>query len=174
MTRILEKYDSIKTAFDKYIDIVRKVNVRREFWTNETKIKIIDSLTLVKDSFNFDWQVQSLEQSRNYQTINICFNSKRSGIADIKIDEFTNKEKGYKAYTKHDGYLAFCQSYNGKINLIIGFPFIDELISQMVAKVIDTIVPENLTEELISKYVITFLDTMIEWEGKDIASIGFK
>jgi hypothetical protein len=174
MMRILEKHNSIKDAFDKYTDTLKKVNERRELWTNETKTNIINTLTLVKDTFKFDWQVQRLEGTKNYQTINICFNKKNSGIVDVKIDEVTGKEKGFKAYTKSGGYLAFCQSYNGKINVIIGFPYIDEWVSQMDAKVIDTIEPELVTEELISKHVVNFLETMTDWEGKDRESIGFK
>jgi hypothetical protein len=174
MTRILEKHDSIKVAFDKYVDTLQKTNERRELWTNETKAKIIESLTLVKDSFKCDWLVQRLERTRNCQTINICFNTKNSGIVDVKIDESTGKEKGVKSYTKHGGYLAYCQSYNGKINVIIGFPYIDEWVFQMDAKVIDTIEPERVTEELISSHVIKFLDIMTEWEGKDRNPIGFK
>lgn len=174
MTRNLEKHDIIKDAFEKYTYILKKVNERRELWTNETKAKIIDTLTLVKDTFKFDWQVQRLEGTQNYQAINICFNQKSSGIVDIKIDEHTGKQKGFEAYTKHGGYLAFCQSYNGKINVIIGFPYIDEWVSQMDVKVIDNIEPEQATEELISKYVVKFLETMTEWEGKDRDTIGFK
>ena len=45
MTRILEKHDSIKDAVDKYTDTLKKVNERREIWTNESKAKIIDVLT---------------------------------------------------------------------------------------------------------------------------------
>ncbi len=174
MTRILEKHDSIKDAVDKYTDTLKKVNERREIWTNESKAKIIDTLTLVKETFKFDWQVQRLEGTKNYQTINICFNQKSSGIIDIKIDEATGKEKGLKAYIKQGGYLAFCQSFNGKINVIIGFPSIEEWVSRMDVKVIDTIEPEQVTEELISKHVVKFLETMTEWEGKDRETIGFK
>lgn len=174
MTRILEKHDDIKVAFEKYTDTLKKTSERRDLWTNETKAKIIETLTLVKDSFKFDWQVQRIEGTQNYQTINICFNQKHSGIVDVTIDEATGKQKSFKVYTKHGGYLAYCQSYNGKINVIIGFPYIDEWVSQMDIKVIDTIEPVQVTEELISKHVIKFLDMMTEWEGKDRDSIGFK
>jgi len=171
MTRILEKHDIIKAAFDKYTETVSKVNERRDLWTNETKVKIIETLTLVKDSFKFEWHVQKLEQTLNFQTINICFNQKNSGTVDVIIDTET---KVYKTYTKYGGYLAYCQSYNGKINVIIGFPYIDELVYKRDIKVIYTIEPEQVTEELISKHVVMFLETMAEWEGKDRESIGFK
>jgi hypothetical protein len=170
----LEKHDSISSAVDKYKDSIKKVNERREIWTKETKSKIFETLTKVKDAFEQDWQVQRLEHTQNCQTINICFNSIHSGIVDINTDVVTSKEKATKAYIKHGGYLAFCQTYNGKIKVIVGFPYIDEWIAPMDPKVIDTIEPEKLTEELISKYVVIFIENMTDWEGKDRESIGFK
>lgn len=173
MIRVLQNHSNIENAFEKYIGTLKKTNERRELWTNETKAKIVETLTLINNTFNFDWHVQKIEGILNYQTINICFNNKTSGILDAETEPTTGKQKVAKAYIKYGGYLAYCQSYNGKINVIIGFPHIEEWVSKMDIKVIDTIDPSEVTEELISTHMVKFLDTMTEWEGIERTPIGF-
>ncbi len=173
-TRILNKNDKVKIAFNRYIDTLKKTEERRELWKTETKNKLIDTLTLIQKSFKFDWRVQKLESDENYQTINIHCDSKNSGIVENKIDSSTGKVTGKKAYIKHGAYLAYCQSHNGRINVIIGFPYIDELVSKMDIKVIATIEPNQVSEDLISDHVIKFLNTISEWEGMDTPQIGFQ
>jgi hypothetical protein len=174
MTRVLQNHDKVKTAFDKYVDTLKTVQERRQLWKTETKDKIIEILTLIQNSFKFDWHIQRLEQIENYQTININCNNQSSGMVETIIDNETGKPKKFKAYVKYGGYLAYCQSYNGKINVIIGFPYIEEWVTQKDAEVIATIEPNQMTEEMISQHVIKFLQTMTEWEGMDRPPIGFK
>jgi hypothetical protein len=172
MTQILENKAEISQAFKKYLESLDKTNERRILWNKDTKRQIVETLELIVSSFKYDWLVQRLEYIENYQTINVCLNNKGSGMIQNIKDSDTGYSVGHK-YIKHGGYLAFCQSYNGNINVIIGFPYIDEWVLPMDTKVIATIEPSQVTEELITEYVITFLQTMTEWEGHDRPSDGY-
>ncbi len=173
ITEVLENHNMLKEAFDKYLNSLDQTNERRQLWNSEVKEKIFNVLTSIYNSFKFDWHVQRLESVSNYQTINISCNSHNSGMVKTFYDDNTGKPTKRKAYTKHGGYLAYCQSYNGKINVIIGFPYIDEWVTQMDAKVIATVEPSAITEDIISQHVIKFLQIMSEWEGMDRPPIGF-
>lgn len=173
MAGIIANQEKLQEAFDKYVSTLTKTSERRKLWTGETKNKIIETLTTIQNNFKMGWRVQKIEQAENYQTINIHIDQQNSGIVETKVDYEKNRTSR-KAFTKYGGYLAFCQSYNGKINVIIGFPYIEEWVSQMEAKVIATIEPSEMTEEVITNHVIKFLETMEDWEGKDRAAIGFK
>ena len=170
---VLENYNMLKEAFDRYLNSLNKTNERRQLWTSEVKEKIFNILTTIHNSFKFDWHVQRLESVSNYQTINISCNSQNSGLVETFYDNNTGNPTNRKVYTKHGGFLSYCQSYNGKLNVIIGFPYIDEWVTEMDAKVIATIEPSTITQEIISEHVIKFLQIMSEWEGMDRPPIGF-
>jgi len=174
MRRVLNKHGEIKSAFDSYMGTLKQTEARRDLWKSETKDKLLDTLSLIEKDFEFDWHVQKIDLMDNYQTVNISCNNKNSGIVEREIDLDTGKIKRSKAHVKRGGYLAYCQSYNGKINVIVGFPSIDELVDEKEVKVIANIEPKQLTEELISEQVIEFLKLLSDWEGMDRAPIGFK
>jgi hypothetical protein len=173
MTGELQNQEKVKIAFDKYVDSLTKTTERRELWKTETKEKIYEILILVENSFKFQWHVQRIEVIENYQTINISFNSMGSGLIETTYDEKTNKPIKRKSFIKHGGYLAYCQSFNGKINVVIGFPYIEEWVDQMDLKVIATLEPSQITETIITEHLICFLQSMSEWEGKDRNPVGF-
>ncbi len=173
MAQILDNQDKLAEAFDRYIESLVKTEERRQLWVTETKGKILEVLKAIEKTFEFEWSVQLLEDIKNYQTINLSFANTQSGLEEILVNNKTGRKRK-KSYIKHGGYLAFCQSYNGKINVIIGFPDIEIWVLPMEAKVIATVEPSHITEELITEYVVKFLQTMTEWEGEDRLPIGFK
>lgn len=173
MNRELKNQEKVRIVFDKYVDSLTKTTERRELWKTETKEKIFEVLSLVEKTFKFQWHVQRIEVIDNYQTINICCNDRASGLIETIYEENTNNLIKRKSFIKHGGYLAYCQSYNGKINVVIGFPYIDEWVEQMNSKVIATLEPSQITETLITDQVIYFLQSLSEWEGKDRTPVGF-
>ena len=174
MERILNKQKKLKEAFEKYTESINKTNERRQLWKSETKGKIYDVLKLIEKNFKFDWHVQRLEDIENYETINISCNSKSSGLKETVRELGTENIKSSKVFVKYGGYLAFSQSYNGKINVFMKFPYIEEWVQEMNVEVFDTIEPVQITEELISDFVIKFLDKLSKWEGVDREPLGCK
>lgn len=167
METISEMQNKVKQTFDKYLEALNKTKERRQLWINETKERIIKTLTLIEQTYKFDWHVQRLENVQNYQTINICCNTQNSGIIETTFDINSNKPLKTKAYKKYGGYLAYCQSYNGKINVIMGLPHVEEWVGEMNTRVITTIEPSNVTEEIILQHVIEFLQILTKWEGME-------
>jgi hypothetical protein len=173
MTGELQNQEKVKVAFDKYVESLTKTNERRELWNTRIKEKIFEVLSLIENTFKFQWNVQKIETIENYQTINICCNDTSSGIIETIYESNTENPIKKKSFVKHGGYLAYCQSYNGKINVVIGFPYIEKWVDQMDSKVIATLEPGQITEASIIEHVTTFLQTMSEWEGRDRFPIGF-
>jgi hypothetical protein len=171
MERVLSNAKEVGTAFSQYQATLNKVAERRKLWASETKNEIIETLTLVANTFQFRWRVQKIEQVENYQTINICLDQQKDGI-ETSVGSGGNPTR--KSLIKHGGYLAYAQSHNGKINVFIGFPYIEDWVLPMDIKVIATVEPKEINEDLIISHVIKFLGVMEEWEGKDRGALGFK
>ena len=162
MTEI-KNQEEINKAFDKYKNALDRIDERRLLWNSEIKSIIIKSLTNIQQTHKLNWEVQRIENLKNYQTINISFYTTNSGIVEIKDKD--SDEKGLKKFVKHGGYLAYSQLYHGKISVFIGYPHIDEWVEQMENEFINLYEPNEINEDLIESHVITFLDTMAEWEG---------
>ncbi|MFH7010852.1 hypothetical protein ACHRV5_03215 [Flavobacterium sp. FlaQc-52] len=170
----MKNQEKLKQAFEKYSDSLIQIQERRLLWKNETKEKIYEALKTIENEFKPHFHIQKIEHIENYQTINISFNSQNSGMIETVKDFQTGKITSFKPYLKHSGYLAFSQSYNGKINIFMKFPYIEEWILEMNVEVFDTIEPKLVTEELISEFVIKFLNKQSQWEGADRTPVGFK
>ena len=155
--------DKIKHAFEDYKAILGQIDARRSFWTQEIHKRIKDTLTEIKDSLKMDCTLQDLQLYKNYSAINLHFNFKPSGIEPL------HRGEKFEGYTKEGGYLAFSQSYNGIIFVIIGFPKIKGIIfnEKEPIKRLDYVEPASLTVEKIHEYVILFLKTLSEYEAQE-------
>lgn len=173
MTRILKNQEKIKAAFDKYTEALNKTNSRRVLWTAETKIFLLETLTLIKETFPFDWAVQQIESIENFQAINLCCHAQPSGYIETLFDS-TDKAIDKRSYVKYGGYLSYAQSYNGKINIFMEYPYIEEWVEQLEPQLFETLKPSEITEEKITQHVIKFLEMISQWEGTDRPHIGFK
>ena len=61
-------------------------------------------------------------------------------------------------------FLNFSQLYNGDIVVIIGFPYVVELMEEINPLEIGKFHPSLITEEFIYDKVGIFLNKMIQWE----------
>ncbi|HVA99098.1 MAG TPA: hypothetical protein VNG53_09400 [Bacteroidia bacterium] len=158
MARVLKNEKEIAEAINKYTNCLKQRDKRRELWKTETKDKIVEILMLVKNSFESNWYVQQLADSAGNETVNIGFGCEMIDSSSLII--------------KEGGYLAYAQSYNGKIHVFIVFPYMK--IKEIVSEFFETIEPREITEEKISQHIIKFLEAMSKWEGEDRLPIGYK
>jgi hypothetical protein len=173
MEHILNKHIEIEKAFNNYNSALEKTIKRRELWNSDAKPKLIATLEKIVKEFGFSWAVQRLESTQNLETINIKIHSQNSGIIELTNDENTGKITKRKAYIKHGGYLAFCQMFNGKVNVIVSHPSIESWVDKRPTSFLGTHGPNEITEDLIANYVIKFLDLMTEFESLESQKIGF-
>lgn len=166
-TRILTFGHNIEKAVLRHQESLKKIEERRNLWVKDKKKELIDVLTLVSTTFSADWQCQNFKAAENLETVNITFNDHPVGI-------FEKSAAGVKSYPQSGGYLAFAQSFNGKIHVVVGYPNIEGITEQKAPDHLDTIEPTQITESKITEYVIAFLDKMSEWEGNErFSKIGY-
>jgi len=163
----LKKQKEISAAFQTYRKAIDLTQTRRLLWESKKKDTIVEVLTMVTRSFQDDWFVQVLDDWKSFQTVNLSFGGQHSGISTSSMTAFDTK-------IRKGGYLAYAQSYNGLIHVFVGYPVIEEITGQTEAKLIATLEPQDITEELIATHVIQFLDMLGEWEGLDKPLIGYR
>lgn len=145
-------------AFDKYYESLTAVNRRRQMWRETIESELFNTLTSVKKGMaQLDAQVKTNKEIANYGSVIFSMNKTPSGI-------FQQNERSVSNHTKIGGELAFSQSYSGKIDVIIYFPYVEGFTNKTPPKVIETISPELITENLTMEMVAQFFNYMAKWE----------
>lgn len=140
---------------------------RRDLWTNEKKTIVQGTLEKVKGFLKIDCHVQNVQMYENYGAVTLSMGKSPSGIS--------GKSPGEKIFVKQGGYLAFSQSYTGKLFVIAGMPYIESITDQIEPIVLTTVDPEEIDESFVLKKVDQFLKKIIQWEsGKEYTAVGFK
>ena len=155
-------FENIKSKANKLAADIKRTDARRQYWNDNTKKLIYDTLSNVKGDTTLDWSIQKIDEYKNREFVNIQLSRRHTGI--IETERFSDKVKS-KAYLIEGGFLTFTQAVNGKIYSIISYPYVEDLISKMDALIIGLFDPEEITEDLIFQHVEIFLDEMIKWQN---------
>jgi hypothetical protein len=162
-----KELDLISNLSKAYTDTLEKIQQRRELWKNSTRENIHKVLENILSTAKLkNMNTQKVLGCENLEAVNIGFYQTASGI--VLIDG-----KEVKSAEKHGGRLYFSQAYNGKIFVIILYPYIDDYVDQMDNNLIGTHEPEEFSNELIVNYFEKFMSEMIKWETNDRKPIGY-
>jgi hypothetical protein len=156
----------IKLA-EEYALALIKIQERRKHWQLQTKPFLQRHLKEITDKTKLTWKAGSNETMQNLESIFIVFDSEPSGI--VEQTQFSVVQK-----IKVGGFLSFSQNRNGQVIAWISFPFIDNMTEEKTKhEVLETVEPEEITEEAVNRFVHKFLDEMIQWENDARDEIGF-
>ena len=148
------KIQDLRTKMDKYYNNRFELENRRQQWRDNTKELIYNTLIEINEQFvNLVWHVSKNETSTNLESV---YWSMRNFYSGIIIDN--------KHIVVRPGYLNFAQLVNGKIIVLISYPYIDENIRpEIKPKVLGEYLPSEIKEELIIDMAGKFLDEINDW-----------
>lgn len=157
----------IRERANLYLESQEAIDQRRQEWHNKLKPRLLNCLHTLEHEVALDWAVGTFEHKMNLQSVYLSFPNKESGIPMLK-------EEGKAQHIKFGGYLAYSQSSNGKIQVWISFPTIEEIKEADETKPLGEYEPEDITEDMIVQDVENFLLEMVRWENYHKEAIGFK
>jgi hypothetical protein len=169
--------NALKDRAEEYKQALMDIDQKRKKWREGTRDLILKTLKQIKNMIpDLNWMVQHVDAGANWETVNILFPTRNSGMKEVT-------EARTRALIKYQTYLAFSQTYNGDIIVYIVFPYIEDHLSRVTNEVIETISPFNLDENYIVQKVDVFLQKITNWEKGvfqknneklPIESIGFR
>lgn len=165
----------VKEKVALYQQALADIQVKRALWTSTTKSLIYAVLKKVKRVEKLAWKVEKYEESNFLEAISLNFEDMPSGIMiEVAIEGQPDKTIQQEA-TKYGGSLAFSQTYNGDILIIILYPYIDGEMAERVSSVLERVAPELINEKFVLEQVAFFLEQMTQWETSITKPhIGFK
>lgn len=158
--------EEIGKLTEEYIQVLAKVKERRKQWHDHAKPFLKQHLTAVSEKYKLNWKAGANESMQGLEVVYLVFDHEPSGI--VEQSPFSIVQK-----MKVGGFLSFSQTRNGQVVVWISFPFIDGMEEKPKVETLETIEPEEVTPENVSRFISKFLDEMIQWENDSRDEIGF-
>lgn len=159
--------ENITILAEEYAQALIKVQERRKYWQLQSKPFLHKHLAEIVAKNKLNWKAGSNETIQNLESVFIVFDHEPSGI--VEQSQFSVAQK-----IKIGGFLSFSQTRNGQVIAWISFPFIDGMTEEKAKnEILETIAPEEITEETVNRFVHKFLGEMIQWENDARDEIGF-
>lgn len=160
--------EDLRERVEQFRQGQEQIEENRALWANECKQLLINTLNDFISHFKLNCKVQEVNTYKNYEAVNLTFGNSRSGIVK-------EKENEVKYFNKFGGALSFSQSCNGRIDVLILFPFIEEITDKTDKKVLVQVRPTELDTPFIYRQIGKFLNEIIKWENSpQIPSVGYK
>jgi len=169
-------YANIKAKVDKYNSILDNTKNYRKAWGNGLSKMITDHLNAIIKDTGLPAYIDHKDDIENLEVITLSLGTEVSGIAERL--EGTHAKR---PFIKTNGSLIFQQLFNGKLMMMIMYPYIEGYGQPKPPKTLEILRPEEVKEGFIIRYVEEFLKEVIEWEDFDddvpekmgMAPIGF-
>ncbi len=159
--KVLE-YKSILTNTDKF----------REEWKNSLRDKIVKTLKETAKAVDLDAFVEVQTPVVNLEAVVLSLGVEKSGLAQ-RIDSHLRRD-----FIKQRGALIYQQLFNGKIIVMIQYPFIENYGQPHEPKTIAIYRPEELLPEFYLRHMEEFMSEITQWEDFDddqpAKKIGFQ
>lgn len=153
---------SIVAKVSQYKTIVENTKNYRKDWDEQLRKMIMDTLEYINKESNLGASVELQDGIENLEVILFSLGQEMSGIA-----EKLNNSNTTRPMIKHNGQLVYQQVFNGKIMVMIAYPFIEGYGQPKPPKMVEILRPEEFKEPFILRHVEEFLKEVVEWEDYD-------
>ena len=144
-----------------YQTILEKTELYRQAWTENLKPLLRNTLETINRESGLEGEIIEIDELANIGLVQFSLGTEASGSA-AKINE-----KLQKPLIKSKGSLVYQQLFNGKILVLIHYPYIEGFGEPRTPKSIAIYRPEEITEPFIIRHLEEFMQEIINWEDYD-------
>lgn len=167
-----ENYRNFSKIVSSYKDIVSNTEQYRKSWIDTVKPMVLAQLEQMKTIADLKASIEVKDSIENLEAVVLSLGNAKSGMR-TEVVEGVNRD-----LIKHLGSLVYQQLFNGKIMVIINYPFIENYGQPNPPKTIAIYRPEELREAYCIRHMEEFIKEIANWEdyGDDDSNqqIGFK
>lgn len=144
-----------------YKEVLSQTESYRDAWKNGLKDKIVSFLKSSIEEVGLPAQIEVRAQMQNLEAVVLSLGDGKSGMyqqvsSDIK-----------RHLIKHNGSLIYQQLFNGKVIVMIQFPFIENYGEPKPPKTIAIYRPEELKDPFMVRHLEEFIQDITDWEDYD-------
>ena len=146
---------------ERYKEVITNTKEYRQVWKDGLKQEIIDRLKQMIKISGLKAKVITKSQIENLEAVVLTLGEQRSGLFH-KVNEDVDRHM-----IKHNGSLLYQQLFNGKIIVMINYPYIEDYGKPRPPKTIAIYRPEELKEAYLIRHMEEFVSEITLAEDFD-------
>jgi hypothetical protein len=165
---------NLKRKVERYKEVLQNTALYRETWHNGLKKSIIDQLKRLAEETGIPCTFEVRADIVNLEAVVLTLGSVASGLGE-PVGGGLRRD-----LIKQSGSLVYQQLFNGKVLVLVNFPFIEKYGQPQPPKTIAIYRPEELKDPYFLRHMETFMTEVTNWEDYDDDApepnqrIGFK
>ncbi len=152
---------NLQRKVDQYKEILGNTRAYRQTWKDSLKQEIIDALERMAKDTNLDAKVEVKSELENLEAIVLSLGDAKSGMFQMVNDSIK------RHLIKNNGALIYQQLFNGKIIVLINYPYIESYGQPSPPKTIAIYRPEELKSPFLTRHMEEFVTEITNWEDYD-------
>lgn len=153
---------TLKSRVNDYHEILGNIKSFRQDWKRTLRPMIIKTLEKVIKETKLSADIVIKDQVENLEAIVLDLGRTHSGMQE-KVEDTDIK----KTIIKTQGALVYQQLFNGKVMVMIVYPYIDGYGEPRPPKNLEILRPHELRQEYIIRHMEEFLNEVTQWEDYD-------
>lgn len=165
---------NLKRKVDRYKEVLDNTQRYRAIWKSGLRKLIVEQLTELAKAGGLECTVEERSDIENLETVVLSLGHVESGLGEPVGSDM------HRSLIKQNGSLVYQQLFNGKILVLVNFPFIEKYGEPQPPKTVAIYRPEELKEPYFQRHLETFVSDITAWEDYDDDApepnqrIGFK
>jgi hypothetical protein len=152
---------NLERKVKQYKEVLNNTQEYRKVWHAELKDKITNTLKNIATEVGLSASVDCRNDLENLEAIVLSLGNVRSGMTQ-QVAENIKRDM-----IKHNGSLIYQQLFNGKILVLINYPFIENYGQPQQPKTVAIYRPEELKDPYFIRHMETFVQEIMMWEDYD-------
>lgn len=152
---------NLKRRVNQYHEVLENTLTYRRLWKEGLREAIFQKLSALTQQVSLKATVTYREQIDNLEAVVVSLGTVESGISQKLGDSLQ------RGLIKHNGDLIYQQLFNGKILVLINYPFIEGYDEPTAPKTIAIYRPDELQEPYYQRHLEEFIQEVTLWEDYD-------
>jgi hypothetical protein len=152
---------NLKRKVAKYKEVLQNTEKYRLVWRDNLKQYIIDSLQGLLETTGLDANIEVVSEIENLDAVVVSLGESKSGMYQQVADDIQQH------LIKHNGSLIYQQLFNGKVIVMIQYPYIDGYGEPSEPRTIAIYRPEELNSIYLARHLEEFIQEITKWEDYD-------
>lgn len=165
------QYYNLKRKVDHYKEIKENTLIYRKHWREGLRDTIVATLEKICKDVGLEAKIEVRTELENLEAVVLSLGDVKSGLFQVLGEDLQ------RDLIKHNGSLIYQQLFNGKVIVLINYPFIENYGQPRPPKTIAIYRPEELHTPFFIRHVEDMLQEVSAWEDYDddepTARIGF-
>ncbi len=152
---------NLKRKVGEYKETLSNTRKYRQKWKDSLKQTIMDSLQKMADETELEATIEERSDLENLEAVVLSLGDSKSGMYQKVSDDIK------RHLIKHNGSLIYQQLFNGKVIVLINYPFIENYGQPQPPKTIAIYRPEELMPPFYIRHMEEFISEITNWEDYD-------